>query len=117
MSLDVKLPQLDRRALVIKPLAARRNKVTFPSDAVSPDAEPRPFGAPEQKILLETAERIRAARAAGKPVMCAFGAHTIKNGLGPVLIRLMEKGWLTHLATNGAGIIHDWELAFQSQTS
>jgi hypothetical protein len=114
---DVKLPQLDRRALVIKPLAARKNKVTFPSDAVSPDAEPRPFGAPEKKILLETAERIRAARAAGKPVMCAFGAHTIKNGLGPVLIRLMEKGWLTHLATNGAGIIHDWELAFQSQTS
>jgi hypothetical protein len=49
--------------------------------------------------------------------MCAFGAHTIKNGLGPVLIRLMEKGWITHLATNGAGIIHDWELAYQGRTS
>lgn len=49
--------------------------------------------------------------------MCAFGAHTIKNGLGPVLIRLIDEGWITHLATNGAGIIHDWELAYQGRTS
>ncbi len=49
--------------------------------------------------------------------MFAFGAHAIKNGLGPVLISLMRDGWLTHLATNGAGIIHDWELAFQGATS
>ncbi len=44
--------------------------------------------------------------------MLAFGAHTIKNGLGPVLIELISKGWVTHLATNGAGIIHDWEFAY-----
>ena len=49
--------------------------------------------------------------------MCAFGAHTIKNGLGPVLIRLIRERWITHLATNGAGIIHDWELAYQGSTS
>ena len=117
MSGDVKFPQINRQGLLIKPLASRRNKVSFPADAVSPDAEPRALGGAEKEILAETAARIRAARDAGKPVMCAFGAHTIKNGLGPVLIRLMEKGWLTHLATNGAGIIHDWELAFQSRTS
>ncbi|MEP0844600.1 MAG: hypothetical protein HRF43_18020 [Phycisphaerae bacterium] len=45
--------------------------------------------------------------------MMTFGAHAIKNGLGPVFIRLIEDGWVTHLATNGAGIIHDWEFAFQ----
>ena len=49
--------------------------------------------------------------------MIAFGAHMIKNGLGPVLIELMQNGWLTHLSTNGAGIIHDWEFAFQGQSS
>jgi hypothetical protein len=49
--------------------------------------------------------------------MIAFGAHTIKNGLAPVLIELMKGGWVTHLATNGAGIIHDWELAYQGKTS
>ncbi len=49
--------------------------------------------------------------------MLAFGAHSIKNGLSPVLIRLMERGWVTLLATNGAGIIHDWEFAFQGASS
>ncbi len=49
--------------------------------------------------------------------MLAFGAHTIKNGMAPVLKALMKDGWLTHLATNGAGIIHDWEFAYQGKSS
>jgi len=49
--------------------------------------------------------------------MLAYGAHAIKNGLGPVLTRLMEEGWVTHLATNGAGVIHDWEFAFLGESS
>jgi hypothetical protein len=110
-------PSLDRRTLRLKHLTERKNKVSFPADAVSADASPRELPALQAGILKETAERIRAARGAGRPVICAFGAHTIKNGLGPVLIRLIEEGWVTHLATNGAGIIHDWELAFQGRTS
>jgi len=49
--------------------------------------------------------------------MLSFGAHAIKNGLGPVLQWLIAEGWITHLATNGAGIIHDWEFAFQGASS
>ena len=49
--------------------------------------------------------------------MLSFGAHTIKNGLAPVIIRLMSDGWFTHLATNGAGIIHDWEFSYQGASS
>jgi hypothetical protein len=52
-----------------------------------------------------------------RPVICAFGAHTIKNGLAPLLIKLIKDRWITHLATNGAGIIHDWEFAFQGKSS
>jgi hypothetical protein len=59
---------------------------------------------------------IIAARQKQKSVILAFGAHTIKNGLAPVLIALIRKGWITHLATNGAGIIHDWEFAFQGKS-
>jgi hypothetical protein len=110
-------PAFDRLALHIKPLLARANKVRFPADAVSPDAAPRAFALRAREVLEETVDRIRAARVGGRPVMCAFGAHTIKNGLGPVLVRLMEEGWFTHCATNGAGIIHDWELAYQGRTS
>ena len=110
-------PVFDRRRLLLKPLGERGNKVRFPADAVSPHAAPGMLPEQAQRILAETVTRIRAAREAGRPVICAFGAHTIKNGLGPVLIRLIEEGWITHLATNGAGIIHDWELAFQGKTS
>ena len=57
-----------------------------------------------------------AARRDDRPVMMVFGAHAIKNGLGPVFLQLMHDGWVTHLATNGAGIIHDWEFAFQGKS-
>jgi hypothetical protein len=108
---------LDRRRLVLKPLSARTNKVRFPADAVDPSRPPRAFAPRGQSIMAEVVDRVRSARGSGRPVMCAFGAHTIKNGLGPVLIRLIRDEWITHLATNGAGIIHDWELAYQGSTS
>jgi len=108
---------LDRGKLRLRPLSERKNKVQFPKDAVDPSAEPRGLARAAAAVFPEVVDRVRAARAARKPVMCAFGAHTIKNGLGPVLIRLIRDGWITHLATNGAGIIHDWELAYQGSTS
>ena len=45
-----------------------------------------------------------------------YGAHLIKNGAMAIVNRLIERGWVTHLATNGAGTIHDWELAFLGRT-
>jgi hypothetical protein len=113
----MKFPSLDRRKLRLKPLSERKNKVRFPADAVLPSSPPRALSVGTAAALPEVVQRVRAARAAGRPVMCAFGAHTIKNGLGPVLIELIRSGWITHLATNGAGIIHDWELAYQGRTS
>jgi hypothetical protein len=110
-------PQLDRGKLIIKSLTQRANKLAIEQDHVKPDQEPRPLGASEMKTMGVMVERIWAARGANRPVVMAFGAHTIKNGLAPVLIRLMEQGWLTHLATNGAGIIHDWEFAYRGQSS
>ena len=44
--------------------------------------------------------------------MLIFGAHLIKNGAAAIVRRFLENNWLTHLATNGAGAIHDWEFAF-----
>jgi len=109
--------QLDRSQLVIRPLKQRLNKLAIEKDHVNPDQAPRAMKPEAERAMDEIAGRVRAARKAGRPVILAFGAHTIKNGLGPVLIRLMEEGWVTHLATNGAGIIHDWEFAFQGASS
>jgi hypothetical protein len=57
------------------------------------------------------------ARKDKRPVMLGMGAHSIKVGLNPVIIDLMERGIITSLALNGAGIIHDFELALIGQTS
>jgi hypothetical protein len=101
----------------MKPLSERKNKVQIERDHIPLTAQPQHLSDMGQKLIHETAERIRTARENGKPVVIAFGAHTIKNGLAPVLNHLMQTGWLTHLATNGAGVIHDWEFSFQGKSS
>jgi hypothetical protein len=61
--------------------------------------------------------RIVKARRSGKTIILAMGAHPIKVGLNPVIIDLMERGIIQGLAMNGAGIIHDTELAMAGHTS
>ena len=110
-------PKLDRDLLVIKRLSERKNKVHIEEDHIPVTQKPANLSLSGQKLIEKTAGRIRLARQKQKAVMLTFGAHTIKNGMAPTLIALMEEGWLTHLATNGAGIIHDWEFAFQGKSS
>lgn len=62
-------------------------------------------------------DRIVAARKNGKPCAVAMGAHVIKCGLSPIIIDLMRRGIVTSLAMNGAGAIHDSEIAFFGKTS
>ncbi|MCA9075211.1 MAG: hypothetical protein KDA93_09275 [Planctomycetaceae bacterium] len=109
-------PQFDRFAVKMEPLKARENKKSIDVDHVSPDTPPPALSEEGQRLLEELVGRIRDARVNDRPVMITFGAHSIKNGLGPVFLRLIERGWVTHLATNGAGIIHDWEFAYQGQS-
>ncbi len=110
-------PQFDRHALFVKPLSERKDKVYIEKDHVPVTAEARPFSEVGQKTINEIVARLKQAKADGKSRIIAFGAHSIKNGLAPVFIKLIEDGWITHLATNGAGIIHDWEFAFQGHSS
>jgi hypothetical protein len=60
---------------------------------------------------------MRATRASGGGIVWGIGAHVIKTGLSPVLIDLMERGFVSALAMNGAGIIHDFEVALSGATS
>ncbi|MCC7518309.1 MAG: hypothetical protein IT578_03890 [Verrucomicrobiae bacterium] len=110
-------PLFDRFRIVRKPLAQRTNRVTVARDLVEPTQAPHPLSAAASAAVAEVAVWLRDARASKRPAILATGAHAIKNGLAPVLVALMEKGWITHLATNGAGIIHDWELAWLGETS
>lgn len=67
--------------------------------------------------LRSLAADIVQARRRGRPVILMMGAHPIKCGLGPVLIDLMERGLITCLSLNGAGAIHDFEMAMWGRTS
>ncbi len=69
------------------------------------------------KDLKEVAARWAKAVREGKKVIFAMGAHVIKVGLGPLLIDLMDRGLVSAFALNGAGIIHDSELAMAGKTS
>ena len=96
-------------------LACRTSKHRIGDILVDPDSTPPAAGGMAAGIDA-VAERIRTARSAGASVMLAYGAHLVKNGLGPVVRQLVKDGWVTHLATNGAGVIHDWEYAFHGRS-
>ncbi|MCU0275326.1 MAG: hypothetical protein MUF02_00440 [Acidobacteria bacterium] len=69
------------------------------------------------KELRELTALLGEARQKGKPIIWGMGAHAIKLGLGPLLIDLMQRGWISAIATNGAMMIHDFELALAGHTS
>ncbi|VAX24635.1 hypothetical protein MNBD_NITROSPINAE04-2142 [hydrothermal vent metagenome] len=67
--------------------------------------------------LKEVVKAIRNAKENGKPVMVGMGAHVIKVGLSPVIIDMMGRGYIDAVAMNGAGAVHDLEIAFNGATS
>ena len=67
--------------------------------------------------LRAVAHAIAARHRAGRTVVLGMGAHPIKVGLSPLIIDLMRRGIVTAVAMNGAGIIHDFELAYHGETS
>jgi len=111
-----KLPApLDLKRIKVQPLARRRSlssleKILTATGDASPD-----FSEGNVQISVPV-DSIRAARQRDASVILMYGAHLVKNGAHRILIELMERGWITHLATNGAGTIHDWELAFLGRT-
>ena len=70
-------------------------------------------GAQFQEIVAAVVKAVQQER----PIVMAMGAHVIKCGLSPLLIDLMERGIVSAVALNGAGIIHDFELAYTGSTS
>jgi len=115
---------LDLAGVRTYPLADRKSKVTLgdfarphsagASFATFLDSLPRLLGA---EALRQVAGEIQRARSAQKPVLWGLGAHVLKVGLSPLIVDLMERGFVRGLALNGAGIVHDFELAVAGQTS
>jgi hypothetical protein len=106
------------------PLASRTSKANAP-DFAKPyqpgtgltawlDSLPNILAAADFRAVVAA---LRKARDDDRGVLWGLGAHVIKVGLAPVFIDLMERGYVSAIATNGAGVIHDFELALSGTTS
>ena len=107
---------LDLKKLKVYPLAERRSLSELGKMLVDPTQSPAHCGDQALQSITACSRALRSAREKGASVMLLYGAHLIKNGAMDIVNELIEKDWVTHLATNGAGTIHDWELAFQGRT-
>ena len=103
---------LDLSRLKVLPLAERHSLTTVDEILIDPDSPARPCTERIGSQIRDCAQRIRTARERGASVMLIYGAHLLRNGAARILERMMAGNWLTHLATNGAGTIHDWEYAW-----
>lgn len=103
--------------LRVFPLADRKSLTRVDDILVDPDSEPPAIDAAMRHAIATCARRILEARDRGAGVILMYGAHLLRNGAPLLLARLMERGWLTHLATNGAGTIHDWEYSWLGRST
>ncbi len=104
--------EFDRSRLHLLPLSEREHDLDL---SVMMDVNEAPaFTHPTIELL---AGRIREARKKNAAVLMMMGAHVIRAGAAPLLIKLMERGFITHFAFNGAGGIHDFELAMIGATT
>ena len=115
--------EADFSRLKTVPIAARRNKVdpTLLAHPPGSDTGFRAFWNSLPDVLaardLRTVAQAIAAAAGRRAVVAMLGGHVVKVGLGPLLVTLIERGVITHVAMNGSAAIHDFELAAYGGTS
>ncbi len=102
-----KYPIFDRSRLRLQPLSARVSGLEV-SHWLALEEIAAPFDHPD---LPEVAARVTAARARGAARILMMGAHVLRAGVNRQIVDLIERGFIDHLALNGAGVIHDYELA------
>jgi hypothetical protein len=97
----------DRSRLLIKPLAERVHDLQL-DHWLTLDSPAPPYSHPQ---LSEVAARVIEARRERAACILMMGAHVLKTGVNRLIIDLVERGFIDHIAMNGAGMIHDYELA------
>src|SRR5262245_25644995 len=111
---DVRTYPLKSRASKVRVDDFARRSSLDATVAAFVDGLPNILAAGDFKAIVRA---IAEARRADAGVIWGLGAHVIKTGLGPVLIDLMERGFVSAIATNGAAVIHDFEIALVGATS
>jgi hypothetical protein len=105
-------PPLDLTQIKVLPLAKRQSLTRVEDILIDPQSPAPQLPDATARSLDQAAARLRHAKARGASIMLIYGAHLLRNGAALILDQMMASGWLTHVATNGAGTIHDWEYAW-----
>jgi len=108
---------LELQKLKVYPLAQRDSQSRVDEILVEPADAPPPCPEAVSQVVRDCARRMQSAQRGNSAIMLIYGAHLIKNGGQLLLNQMMQRGWLSHLATNGAGIIHDWEFSFLGRST
>lgn len=108
---------IDLSQVKVYPLAHRKSLTEADAILIPPESEPPSCSPAVMRILDDCATRILEANRRSAAVMLIYGAHLLRNGAASIIERLLANGWVTHLATNGAGSIHDWEYAFLGRST
>ena len=112
------MKQFNRQDLRFLPLSERDSKIDLENMMIDPEHyNGLTSNYKDQDRLKYIARSIVKTRKNKRPVIVFFGAHLVRNGLGLIINDLIDKDIITHLATNGAGSIHDWELAYLGKTT
>jgi hypothetical protein len=117
VKVEMSVAPIDLSKLRVFPLAERKSLTRVDEILIEPDAPLKPCTGLTASMVEDAARKIKVARARGAAVMLIYGAHLLRNGAALVLERMMAGRWLTHLATNGAGTIHDWEYAWMGAST
>jgi len=108
---------IDLRQLKTFPLTERRSLTRVDEILIPPDSAPAPVAEDVLPAVAAAGEAVRAARQRNAAVMLIYGAHLLRNGAALIINDLLQRGLITHLATNGAGTIHDWEYAWLGRST
>ena len=124
MSIYENFAPIDLEKIKTYELASRPSKVTIADFAAPIESEDslKDFLAKLPDILAvkslrEIAAQIRRAKKLNKPIIWGIGGHIVKTGVAPVLIDLLEKGFVSAIASNGSVLVHDAEIALVGFTS
>ena len=113
----MKPAHLDWTKLKAFPLAERKSLTEADKILRLPGSAPPPLSEESMRHVQACAEAVRNARQKNAGVILMYGAHLLRNGAALILEQMMAQGWLTHLATNGAGTIHDWEYSWLGRST
>ncbi|HMO37462.1 MAG TPA: hypothetical protein PKA06_15595, partial [Gemmatales bacterium] len=103
---------LDLSKLKVYPLSERQHLTRAEEILIEPATQPASVSAHVESTVDLAAEAILRAKKHQSAILLIYGAHLLRNGAARIVDQMLAQGWISHLATNGAGSIHDWEYAW-----